>query len=153
MTPQATVGAVVAGAWAVWAGARVAVLPVRRGRRRVAQAVAVGRPSIRNEFPREVRHEILHGPLLGWRRRCRKCWVRPAREADHLVSSERGGSNDAGNGAPLCRSCNRGKGAGHELWAVARWVTPWVGWSFPIPTPVMLAAAIVVVAVLTRGQM
>ena len=33
------------------------------------------------------------------------------------------------------------------------WVTPWVGWSFPIPTPVMLAAAIVVVAVLTRGQM
>ena len=28
------------------------------------------------------------------------------------------------------------------------WVTPWVGWSFPVPTPVMLAAAIVVVAVL-----
>ena len=40
-----------------------------------------------------------------------------------------------------------------ELWAVARWVTPWVGWSFPVPTPVMLAAAIVVAAVLTRGQM
>lgn len=86
-------------------------------------------------------------------RRCRKCWWRVARQADHLIPAARGGHNDASNGAPLCRACNRGKSDRLELWAVARWVTPWVGWSFPVPTPVMLAAAIVVAAVLTRGQM
>ena len=67
------------------------------------------------------------------------------------VPAARGGHNDASNGAPLCRACNRGKSDRLEVWAVARWVTPWVGWSFPVPTPVMLAAAIVVAAVLTRG--
>ena len=35
--------------------------------------------------------------------------------------------------------------------AITPSATPWVGWSFPVPTPVMLAAAIVVAAVLTRG--
>lgn len=152
MTPALwQVAAGIAGA--VWVGfvvARIAALPVRRGRRAAAQLVAVGRPSIRNDFPASVKREILNGPLLGWRRQCRKCWVRRAEEADHLISSAKGGSNKSDNGAPLCDGCNGEKSARHELWAIARWVTPWFGWRFPIPTPAILTVAAAAAVILTR---
>ena len=151
MTPwQAAVG-VVGAVWVGWLVARLLLLWSRVARQGMARAVAPGRPTLRLEFPPSVWLEIMEGPRLGWRRRCRKCWWRVARQADHLIPAARGGHNDASNGAPLCRACNRGKSDRLEVWAVARWVTPWVGWSFPVPTPVMLAAAIVVVAVLMRG--
>ena len=153
MTPWQAVVVVVGAVWVGWLVARLLLLWSRVARQGVARAVAPGRPTLRLEFPPSVWLEIMEGPRLGWRRRCRKCWWRVARQADHLIPAARGGHNDASNGAPLCRACNRGKSDRLELWAVLRWVTPWVGWSFPVPTPVMLAAAIVVVAVLTRGQM
>ena len=148
MTPQATIAALFAGTWAAWAGARFVALRVRRRRRKIAQAIAVGKPAIRNEFPRAVRDEILNGPLRGWRRLCRKCWRRRSDVPDHLISSAEGGGNKADNGAPVCTGCNGAKSSRHELWAVLRWVTPWVGWRWPVPTPVMLAVAMVAAVVM-----
>lgn len=97
MTPwQAAVG-VVGAVWVGWLVARLLLLWSRVARQGMARAVAPGRPTLRLEFPPSVWLEIMEGPRLGWRRRCRKCWWRVARQADHLIPAARGGHNDASN--------------------------------------------------------
>ena len=150
MTPQATIGALIVGTWATWAGARTVGLWWSSTRQSAARLLAPGRPALRLNFDQATRHEILHG-RSGLRRMCRRCWWRRATQVDHLIPASRGGSNSACNGAPLCRACNAAKSDRLVWWAVLRWVTPWVGRRWPVPTPVMLAVAMVAAVVMMKG--
>lgn len=55
-------------------------------------------------FPGPIRDQILAEEPV-----CRACLRRPATEADHVVPTAFGGSNDRANGQGLCATCHAHK--------------------------------------------
>lgn len=86
---------------------------------------------------------VVFGPVFGWRRLCRTCWVRKARHRGHIIPDSWGGQEANFNFIPQCARCNIGLGARIPRFGLLRWLTPWVGWRFPIPTPLIVASTIV----------
>ena len=119
--------------WVAVISVRFAAVKVRKWRR-----AGVARP----RMDAEAGPNVLRGPLMGVRRRCRRCWWRLARERGHMLAWSEGGADENHNFVPLCHVCNQAQGARTPWWQWLRILTPWVGWRFPVPTPLMVGVAV-----------
>ena len=122
-----------AAVWLVVISVRFVAVKVRKRARRHV---------VRERMAAEAGPNVLHGPLMGVRRRCRRCWWRLARERGHMLAWSEGGADENHNFVPLCHVCNQGQGARTPWWQWLRILTPWVGWRFPVPTPLMVVVAV-----------
>lgn len=59
-------------------------------------------------FQNNRRELLADNPMCHW------CGVRPATTADHLIETDRGGTNDKTNLVPSCKSCNSRRGQEYQ---------------------------------------
>lgn len=131
------------GVWLAVISVRFAAVRVRKWRRRHI---------VRTDMGPGTGPNVVRGPLLAnnryrflrmfSRRRCRRCWWRLARERGHMLAWSEGGADENHNFVPLCSACNTWQGKRTPWWQWLRILTPWVGWRFPIPTPLMVGVAV-----------
>lgn len=138
MTPAAYTAAAI---WAGWFTIRLIFAFARMTLRRWATRDLDMR---RGAIPGDVRRRVCRGPIAGWPRLCRSCWHRVGRECGHLIRWADGGPDVPSNMVPQCRACNARSSSRTTFPALVRWAVPWVGWRFPVPTPVIAAVAVYV---------
>lgn len=99
--------ALVVGMAVVWS-ARLAAIMARRVAMIPAGLLGI---SGRHEADAETRASVRRGLLPGVTARCRRCWWRAGRHADHVIPAAWGGPGVDWNLRPLCPRCNTRRGA------------------------------------------
>lgn len=136
---------VVVGVWVLVCCWRLVSIMVRCATRRSRRLLGGQRPSMGT-----ANWHVVFGPVFGFRRLCRSCWRRPATQRGHLVAWSDGGSDNASNMIPQCALCNQRQGGRTPWWAWVRLAVPWWGWRFPVPVPLLVGVAILLITLLLR---
>ena len=99
--------ALLVGLAVVWS-VRLAAIMARRVAMIPAGMLGI---SGRHEADAATRAEVRRGLLPGVTARCRRCWFRAGRHADHVIAAAWGGPGARWNLRPLCPRCNTRRGA------------------------------------------